>query len=288
MAYVYWIRHVSHTDMFSEGYIGVTSKTPEERFAEHRAIARQPKNRNKFTLHKALNKYPPEEIVVQAVVKCEIDYAYDLELKLRPERAIGWNTSVGGYAGVYKGRCGFKQSPEWIEKIKEINSNPTPETRQRKREGQARRYQVKDETGWSDNMEYLKKLRVLWETDGAPWRNPKIKLGALHEVYNRADEIHKFTMDREFRVTADSMQVFLGCVGIHKGPVKRILGMIWSGWNPLEDSQWVKDFRDGFFKENGYLESNASTQTRRNASDKKAKEKYEVYLAEQRKDSNDT
>lgn len=288
MAYVYWIRHISHTNMFSEGYIGVTSKTPEERFAEHRAIARQPKNRNKYTLHKALVKYPVDEILVQTLIQCDIDYAYDMELKLRPERATGWNTSVGGYAGLYKGRKGFKQSPEWVEWIRELNSNPTPETRQRKREGQKRRYQNKDETGWSDSFEYLKKLRVEWETDQSPWRNPKVPFDSVMRLYAKADEVYEFVTSRDFKVTIDTVQAKFNVVGKYRKTVQRLIGMMWSGWKPLEDAGWLEDFRDGFFSSNGFLKSKGNTPDRRKRADEKSLARYHTWLEEQRKEPNGT
>ena len=41
MAIVYWIRRPEHTDIFSEGYVGVTSRSLEERIADHVKVARK-------------------------------------------------------------------------------------------------------------------------------------------------------------------------------------------------------------------------------------------------------
>ena len=39
MAEVYWIRKEDHIDVFTQGYVGVTSKTAQERFKEHVKVA---------------------------------------------------------------------------------------------------------------------------------------------------------------------------------------------------------------------------------------------------------
>jgi hypothetical protein len=91
MAFVYWIHHKDHTDMFSQGYIGITKRTVAERYREHVSDSKRSHSR----LFNAMNKYG-SDIMVRTIVECDIDYAYNLEESLRPTMNIGWNVLPGG------------------------------------------------------------------------------------------------------------------------------------------------------------------------------------------------
>jgi len=94
MACVYWIHLPSHTDMFSEGYIGVTSKTVDERFKKHVQDATN-KNWRTYTLHNAIRKYGADKLVVDTLVIAEERYCYEIEAKLRPTKWMAWNVECG-------------------------------------------------------------------------------------------------------------------------------------------------------------------------------------------------
>ena len=79
MAILYWLRLPEHTDMFSEGYIGV-SENIQKRIRSH-------KHRFKAIWDK---------IVIQLLVISTKESCFDLEKSLRPTRNIGWNKSCGG------------------------------------------------------------------------------------------------------------------------------------------------------------------------------------------------
>jgi hypothetical protein len=79
MAVLYWLRLPEHTDMFSQGYVGVTSHI-EKRLRSH-------KHRFKSIWDKV--------VVEQLLVSTE-NYCFFIEQKLRPSRLIGWNKSIGG------------------------------------------------------------------------------------------------------------------------------------------------------------------------------------------------
>lgn len=79
MAVLYWLRLPEHTDMFSEGYIGVAQNI-----------------NNRIKSHKHRLKELWDKIVVQQLVVSTSDYCFDLEKQLRPARNIGWNKSPGG------------------------------------------------------------------------------------------------------------------------------------------------------------------------------------------------
>ena len=83
---VYWIHLPEHTDILSEGYIGVTNNL-KRRISEHRS------NTNEH-LNNAFKKYT--NIVCDIVVKSDDYYCLYVEEKLRPIDKIGWNVIKGG------------------------------------------------------------------------------------------------------------------------------------------------------------------------------------------------
>lgn len=95
MAFVYWIRKPEHVDMFSEGYVGVTRKTVEERFVEHKHRAAT-KAIEYSNISRAIQNYGAENLIVSTILSADTVYCFEVELKLRPEPFIGWNMSVGG------------------------------------------------------------------------------------------------------------------------------------------------------------------------------------------------
>ena len=79
MAVVYWLRLAKHTDVFSQGYVGVTSCI-----------------KKRLRSHKHRFKEIWNKIVVEQLVISTEDYCFSIEQKLRPSRMIGWNKSIGG------------------------------------------------------------------------------------------------------------------------------------------------------------------------------------------------
>jgi hypothetical protein len=86
---VYWIAHKSHTDMFSQGYVGV-SNNYEKRWHSHSW-----KTEN-VHFSNAIKKYGWKNLEKKVILIAEDEYGLDIENKLRPLKNIGWNISVGG------------------------------------------------------------------------------------------------------------------------------------------------------------------------------------------------
>ena len=86
---VYWVHRPDHTDMFSEGYVGVTNN-PARRWFRH---SRYSDNQH---LKAAIKKYGWDNLIKEVVLIGEETYCYDLEAKIRPTRQIGWNIAEGG------------------------------------------------------------------------------------------------------------------------------------------------------------------------------------------------
>jgi len=101
---VYWIRAQSHTDLMTQGYVGVSGNV-EKRFASHKGMWA---GTNKHLRH-AIKKYGWENLVKSVVLIAEKDYCLDIEQKLRPSDKIGWNlTTGGGYPPTLRG-----PQPQW-------------------------------------------------------------------------------------------------------------------------------------------------------------------------------
>jgi hypothetical protein len=86
---LYWIRHKNHTDMFNQGYVGV-SKNVEARWVRHSKYS------GNQHLKAAIKKYGWDNLVKEVVLIGEETYCYDLEAKVRPAKQIGWNIAEGG------------------------------------------------------------------------------------------------------------------------------------------------------------------------------------------------
>lgn len=105
---VYWLRCAEHTDMFSQGYVGITRHGREKRrFWEHKNVGQNAHLRN------ALNKY---EVVQEILLIADEDYCKKIEQKLRPEINIGWNIVAGG--GLPPSFKGKKRSAEFVAKAR--------------------------------------------------------------------------------------------------------------------------------------------------------------------------
>lgn len=112
--HVYWIRHPDHTDIFRQGYIGVSDK-PEERWAYHKK--RQENNH----LRNAINMYGWDVLLKETVLIGDKDYCLYIESKLRPEDKTGWNiVKGGGLPPSVPWNKGKKASPQEVERLRRI------------------------------------------------------------------------------------------------------------------------------------------------------------------------
>jgi hypothetical protein len=127
MAVVYWLHLPEHTDIASQGYVGVSNTTAAKRFVKHSSDARRG---SQYTVHKAIRKYR-DKVAVDTIVEGDSDYCYTIERSLRPSSRIGWNCAVGGDIPSTRGmkhsdetksrmsaiRQGKKLSPDTVSKM---------------------------------------------------------------------------------------------------------------------------------------------------------------------------
>jgi predicted GIY-YIG superfamily endonuclease len=86
---VYWVRHADHTDLLTQGYVGVTAHF-ERRMTEHH------KSTGNRHLRHAVQKYGWDSLVKEQILVANEDYCLEIEAKLRPADKIGWNLVKGG------------------------------------------------------------------------------------------------------------------------------------------------------------------------------------------------
>ena len=86
---VYWIRHPDHTDMFTQGYIGISSNV-KQRWESHS------KNSSNLHIGRAVKKYGWNNLIKEVLVIADEVYCLMIEAKLRVEKQIGWNVIEGG------------------------------------------------------------------------------------------------------------------------------------------------------------------------------------------------
>jgi len=86
---VYWIHLEEHTDMFRQGYIGVSNNT-KRRFRSHEV--RSGNNH----LKNAIVKYGWDNLIKEVILVADKAYCLMIEAKLRAENQIGWNLIKGG------------------------------------------------------------------------------------------------------------------------------------------------------------------------------------------------
>lgn len=92
--YVYWIKTETMTDMFREGYIGI-SVSPNARFSAHKNAAKYGKKYNEDFAKSLIEG----SCYLTTVCKAPIWYCFYLERQLRPDTYIGWNKAKGGNGG---------------------------------------------------------------------------------------------------------------------------------------------------------------------------------------------
>lgn len=93
IASVYWIRGKTDTDIFSQGYVGV-SINPHNRISQHLSDSHCGRHENKH-LERGILKNG-SDVVFGVVLTGSEDYCYTIESKLRPFRSVGWNIAEGG------------------------------------------------------------------------------------------------------------------------------------------------------------------------------------------------
>jgi predicted GIY-YIG superfamily endonuclease len=87
MIYLYWIKRNTHTDIFTEGYVGVSAYPMRRFLKEH--------SKSKARVGKAIRKYSDVQMTIVDSYET-LEEALKREEELRPTEYIGWNIIPGG------------------------------------------------------------------------------------------------------------------------------------------------------------------------------------------------
>ena len=120
---VYWIHRPEHTDMFSQGYIGVSNNT-KLRWHDHHVRT------GNAHLKRAIAKYSWDNLVKEVIVIADELYCLAVEFKLRSKDKIGWNIVAGGGMPPSSRGKKFIRSEEYKAQmsISKMGQKHTPET----------------------------------------------------------------------------------------------------------------------------------------------------------------
>jgi len=91
---LYWIRLATHSDMSTEGYIGVSFNF-KQRMNEHFKFT------SKLNSHfgNAISKYGWDNLIKEIIFEGSSEECYAKEKELRSKFQIGWNEAIGGLGG---------------------------------------------------------------------------------------------------------------------------------------------------------------------------------------------
>lgn len=115
--YVYWLHLPDHSDVNTQGYIGV-SNDPKQRLWSHLNDVKTNNHCNPY-LSRVIKKYP-NQLIQTIIFEGEKDVCYTYEEELRPTKNIGWNLNKGGKHP--PSALGRKLSAEHKEKIGKANA----------------------------------------------------------------------------------------------------------------------------------------------------------------------
>jgi len=119
--YVYWYHLKSHSNIKTEGYVGVTCDL-KTRDACHKKY----NSGHGVILRNAFKKYGESAIKRTIICMTDKENAYYLEKRLRPTMNIGWNIAIGG--GLPPDCTGRKHSEQTKKKISISNKGKTHPT----------------------------------------------------------------------------------------------------------------------------------------------------------------
>lgn len=95
-SYLYWIRRASHTEISTEGYVGISS-SPNKRINQHNAcLSSLSKARDQGYSSEFIKAYHEEDLFFEIVNCGTMASIQNQEYLLRPAERVGWNVAIGG------------------------------------------------------------------------------------------------------------------------------------------------------------------------------------------------
>lgn len=232
---LYWIRHISHDDMFTQGYIGVSKYGMAKRLREHYFDASRGSSN---TVHKAMRKYG-EGIVATEILRADPEYCLEVERKLRPSPGIGWNICAGGSAPQL-GRALTQFQKDCVSRAQKGRPRTDDERRKvsekskgRKPSEEARRKMSERAKARGFTEEHKRNISIAKRgiaTAPKMYKSPK----SIAEVWLKADEAYEMWMSglRGSYLAKSICETF--------DRVKTLEKHFNAGWNPKDDIDFRK------------------------------------------------
>ncbi len=206
---VYWAHLDTHTDMTTQGYIGITKRNLSLRVSGHLNAASD--DGLGYVFHKAIRKYG-SEIIFEVIAVTTIEGASNLEKKLRPRDFIGWNTVEGGL-----GNGSLLRNYTCTDEFKEVRSSHMKGV-------------------WEEGGEHLEKIlaaRKHYFENTPPWRRK-----GCNGFWSYAGDIQVLMDEKGWGVPKSANYLMLGSNISGEGAARWLR----DGWKPLSDERYTADF----------------------------------------------
>lgn len=221
MAFVYWIHLPEHTDLSSQGYVGVTTTTVSVRYQGHLKAMRR-KDRPCPIVGKAIKKYG-SSIRITPLLEGSEDYCYHIEELLRPTERVGWNTTAGGKRPA-RGFLGLQH---------------TLDSKKKMADSQKQAWASKLENKTAPQFKHLRPQPVDLSVEFK-----RYKCGRRPDIWQKAGEMYLIFTKEDGRVLPSVISERCGFPKTDQ-TVKRIVKGFLAGWNPFSDEIWLERFYNG-------------------------------------------
>lgn len=235
---VYWIRHKNHTDIMTQGYVGVTCNF-EQRMRSHLHKANGDSD---YTVHRAMRKYGAD-IVKTVVTSGDEEFCYFVESELRPEPDTAWNIAAGGLIPPLSGK---QHSDETRAKMSAASKGRPKSAEHCRNIGLAQKGRTMSDaakeiirakaTGRVKSEE--SKLKFSQAMTG---RNLWDNSAARKDLWAMADKFYEAYLVNP-KSSARKLAESFGMVKCNPWKLKEKLV---TGWNPSQDREWL-DFKSSY------------------------------------------
>jgi uncharacterized protein (DUF433 family) len=167
---VYWAKHAHFSKVKTEGYVGITSNSLDDRKKSHFKEARS-SNRPNGHFHNVLKKY--DNLIIWEILHENLSEkeALDKEAEYRPSVNIGWNSDRGGVKAI---------SAEWY-------ANEKNKEEHRLRTSAATKARIAEKDTSESRSE---RAKAVWENDGYRESREGLVSGDKNPQFGKFGEDH--------------------------------------------------------------------------------------------------
>lgn len=231
MAFVYWITDDIATDVWTHGYVGITSKTVNKRLYRHKWSYLKHTNGSKQSSPKLYNKIKSlggwSNIKVITLCEATLEYCLVLEKRLRHSSNISWNIAIGGEEG---GMFGRAHSFSAKLKMSDAHRTRPPMSQETRRKISLAHSGKKGLCNGDKNFNFKRPA----------WKAPAATLASL-KSWSLCSEIYQMLLKNSAIAYPTILSLF---EGVSKQSFQVIVNKIKTGWVPTEDQEWLSFKRE--------------------------------------------